>query len=238
MCVIWVAAYYKVGNEYLIPSLPQSVKSLFACFTEKSFWVALGYTFLRTLEAFVLSFVLAALCAVLSTISKIFCAILKPFMVLLRTLPTLAVILLLLIWTNPLKAPVIVTVLVLFPMIYARIATAIGEVDYGLTEMAEVYGVKKRDRLFKIYLPLISPNLFSQAGADVSLGLKIMVSAEVLANTYKSLGGLMQNARQYLDMPRLAALTIAAILIGLITDIALSQLSRITDRWSKKEDAF
>lgn len=103
--------------------------------------------------------------------------------------------------------------------------------------MAQVYNVSKRDRIFKIYLPLISPNILSQTGANISLGLKVMVSAEVLANTFRSLGGLMQNAKLYVDMPRLAALTLIVVLIGILTDVAFSQIVRVTYRWSRKENA-
>ena len=155
----------------------------------------------------------------------------------MRTLPTLAVVLILLIWTNPVIAPVAVTVLILFPMIYAQIIAAAGGVDEGILEMARLYGLKKREKLFKIYMPLISPNILAQTGANVSLGLKIMISSEVLANTYNSLGGMMQTAKLYAEMPRLAALTAVAVAAGLVIDVALSQFERINYKWSKKEGA-
>ena len=60
-----------------------------------------------------------------------------------------------------------------------------------------------------------------------------MISAEVLSNTYKSLGGLMQSARSFLEMPRLAALTVMTIVLGLILEIALSQLKLINAKWQK-----
>ncbi|MDE6868789.1 MAG: ABC transporter permease subunit [Clostridia bacterium] len=235
IALVWIIAYYSVRNDYIIPSLGETVKSFFICLGQKTFWTAVGFTFLRTAVGFVISFVLALACAALSACSKIVAAALKPFMVILRTLPTLAVILILLIWTTPGAAPVIVTVLVLFPMIYSQISAAIGGIDDGLREMADVYRISKRDRLFKIYLPSACPNILSQTGADISLGLKIMISAEVLASTYRSLGNLMQTARLYLDTPRLAALTVAAVVIGFIVEIAFSQFARITYKWSKKE---
>lgn len=231
MWLCWIIIYYSVKNDYIVPSFQDTFAELFKCLKESAFWTAFFMTLLRTVEAFAISFILAAVCAALSACSKIFAEIIKPFMVILRTLPTLAVILLLLIWTNAKVAPVIVTVLVLFPMIYARFNAAIGGVDRGLTEMAEVYGIRKRDRLFKIYLPLVSPNILSQIGADISLGLKLTISAEVLSNTYKSLGGMMQNARAFVEMPRLAALTLVAVLLGLALDLGLSQLKRLTRKW-------
>lgn len=47
----------------------------------------------------------------------------------------------------------------------------------------------------------------------------------------------MQNAKLYVDMPRLAALTLIVVLIGILTDVAFSQIVRVTYRWSRKENA-
>ena len=236
--LVWIIAYYSVRNDYIIPSFSDTIVSFGKCFAEASFWIAFFNTLLRTVIAFAVSFILAAALALGSVLSKTFSAFIKPIMVILRTLPTLAVILLLLVWTNPKIAPVVVTALVLFPMIYSQIIAAVGGIDEGLKEMAEVYRISKRDKLMKMYLPLISPNILSQTGSNFSLGIKIMISAEVLANTYKSLGGLMQTARIYVEMPRLAALTVIAVLFGLIVDLAFSLLERITFKWSKKEERY
>lgn len=236
MWVVWVIAYYSVKNDYIIPSFQSTFASLYRdCIIKASFWRAFCNTLLRTLLAFAISFLTAAVLACLCAFSKKISAFIMPFMVFLRTLPTLAVVLILLIWTNPRIAPVIVTVLVLFPMIQARLQTAICGIDGGLKEMIKVYKVPKSQAVFKIYLPLVMPEALPQIGADISLGLKVMVSAEVLANTFRSLGGMMQEARLYLEMPRLAALTLLTVIFGLIVDIAFSQLSRLTYKWSRKE---
>lgn len=234
MWLVWIIAYYCVRNDYVIPSFRETVVALLRCFGEAEFWRAFFNTFARTLLAFLISFAAAGVLAAISAASKIFACVLKPVMIVLRTLPTLAIILILLIWTTPRIAPVIVTVLVIFPMIYAQMEAAVGGIDGGVKEMLEIYGVRRRERVLKVYLPLISPNILSQTGANVSLGLKIMISAEVLANTAGSLGGLMQTARNFLEMPRLAALTLAAVILGIIVDVAFSQLSRITYKWNRK----
>ncbi len=231
--VCWIIAYYAVGNDYIIPSFQDTFLSLFKCFCEGGFWAAFGLTLLRTLAAFLISFLLAAALAAGSALSKVFKSTVKPFMTALRALPTLAVILIFLIWTSAAVAPVIVTVLLLLPMIYARINAAIDNVDGEILEMARLYGVTRKDRLFKIYLPQISPEIFALTGSDISLGLKVMISAEVLSNTYLSLGGLMQSARSFLEMPRLAALTLVAVLSGLVAEVCFSQLKRINRKWLK-----
>ncbi len=235
MWIVWLIAYYSVKNEYIVPSVSDTFKSFARCFISKNFWVAFGYTVLRTLLAFTFSFVLSVALVAIGVICKRFNYFIKPFMEVLRTLPTLAIILILLFWTSPTVAPTVVTFLVLFPLSYSQLFAAVNGIDTDVIEMAQVYQIAKCQRLFKIYLPLISPNVLSQTGANISLGIKVMISAEVLAGTYKSLGGLMQTARLYVDMPRLAALTIIAILLGLLIDFCFSIIEKFTFKWSKKE---
>ncbi len=238
MILVWVIAYYCIKNDYIIPSFKDTVASMWRdCLISGPFWRAFGNTVLRTLLAFAVSFIIAAALACLGALSKKAAAFIAPFMVFFRTLPTLAVILVLLIWTNPRVAPVIVTALVLFPMIYARLYAALDGIDGGIRQMVKVYKISKRESVFKIYLPLITPEVLPQTGADISLGLKVMISAEVLASTFQSLGGMMQESRLFLEMPRFAALTILAVIAGLVVDIAFSQLARITYKWSRKEGA-
>lgn len=227
----WAIAYAAVENDYIIPSFSDTFVSLVGCFADKFFWAAFWRTVLRTLAAFLISFALAAPLAVLSRFFAPVSAFLKPLVSVLRTLPTLAAALLLIIWTNAQVAPVIVTVLVLFPLIYARFNAAFKGIDGGLFEMAKVFRLSAKKKIFSIYLPLVAPEIIHETGADLSLGLKVTVSAEVLAATYVSLGGLMQSARSFLEMPRLAALTLITVLAGLVIDVAFSCLSRLTDRW-------
>ena len=239
MWIGWIIIYYSVANDYVIPSFQDTFVSIWqGCLVKKAFWTAFGNTFMRTLLAFVISFALATALAVPCALFPKVKAFVMPFMVFLRTLPTLAVVLLLLIWTNPRVAPVIVTILVIFPVIHARLCSAIEGIDVGIRQTVKVYGVNRSAAIFKIYLPLISPTVLSQTGADISLGLKVMISAEVLASTYRSLGGMMQEARLFLEMPRLAALTLLAVFLGLIVDVAFSQLSRLTYKWNRKEEVL
>lgn len=201
------------------------------------FWTALLNTFLRTLLAFAISLIGAGICAVFAHFCKFVKGAMKPVMAVLRTLPTMAVILIILKMTcgNRALSPVIVTVLVLLPLIYTRINASFENLGEDVEDMAKVYRIGFRDRLFKMYLPVALDGTLSSFGADISLGLKVMISAEVLASTSKGLGGMMQLSSVAAETATLAALTLAAVVIGLIVDFAFSQLSRITKKWSAKE---
>lgn len=237
MWIAWVIVYYSVGNPLIVPSFTATAQSFFSLLADGGFWLALANTFARTLLAFVISFAVAMGCTALASLSKCAKAFINPITVVLRTLPTMAVILLILKATqgNRTLSPVIVTVLVLLPMIYSQALAAVGDIDAGLIEMAEAYSLSRRDRLFRIYLPLIAPNILSQTGANLSLGLKVMISAEVLANTAKGLGGMMQQSSIAAEIAELAALTVASVILGLIVDLAFSSFERLTFKWKAKE---
>ena len=86
-------------------------------------------------------------------------------------------------------------------MLYAGILAALSGVDKHLIEVSRVCGTPTHRRVTAIYLPLASPYVLREAGAALSFALKVVVSAEVLANTAKSLGGMMQQARIYAEIP-------------------------------------
>lgn len=235
MLAAWQIAYACIKNDYVLPGIADTFAEFFALFGDGEFWAALGNTVIRTLCAFFISFALAALFAALSALIKPFRAMFACLISVLRTLPTMAVTLMLLIWTSPLVAPAVVTALVLFPMIYSQFAAAIDGVDKNLIEMADVYRLPPSVKLKKIILPAVAPEILSQAGSTFSLGLKVMVSAEVLSYTLSSFGGLMQQARLYSEMPRFAALTLMCILIGLMTELLSLGLRVAFSGWRIKE---
>ena len=58
LVVIWLIAYFAVGNELLVPSLWDSVAAIGKLLVGGAFWRALFGSLLRALYAFFLAFVL------------------------------------------------------------------------------------------------------------------------------------------------------------------------------------
>lgn len=239
MWLMWVAAYYAAGNPLVVPSFSETASSFFKYLADGEFWLAVLNSLLRTFAAFLISFAFALVFAVLSVLSNFAKVFFKPFIVFVRTLPTMAVILIILKITlgNRAVSPVVVTVLVLFPLTYEGLISAFGAYSEELKEMSKVYNISVKDRLFKMYLPLAAPQVLSRTGADISLGLKVMISAEVLASTAKGLGGMMQLQSIAAEVADLAALTLAAVVLGLIIDVIFSCIDKFTFGWRHKEVA-
>ena len=231
--LVWVIAYYIVRNDYVLPSFWETLRETGRLLGEASFWRAFGNTFLRTLWAFLVSLALGVGLAIPAHLVGGVRAFFAPIISALRTVPTMAVVLMLLLWTTPAVAPVIVSALVLFPAAYAAALAALDEVGEEYGELTRAFRVGAGRKIVKMYLPLAAPPLLKQAGSIFSLGLKVVISGEVMASTYRSLGGMMQEAQTFLSMPRLMALTLITVLLGFALEGLCRFVYRLIVRWRR-----
>lgn len=231
--VVWLVARFAVGNELLVPSPWGCLKKAGALLIDGEFWYGFGQTLGRVLVAFAISFLLALVFAVVAYTVPVFGRFCSPVIAAMRTLPTLAAALVILVWCGAANAPVAVAFLSLFPTLYAGISAALSQVDSELIEMSRVYKVPVWRRIFGLYLPSATPYVLRESGAALSFSLKLVVSAEVLANTYKSLGGMMQEAKVVLDVPLLFALVCVAAVTGILLESAAALVSFLVERGVK-----
>ena len=222
----WSVAAIAVGDGLILPSVKETFAALFDLLLSEKFYSALLSTLLRSLIAFSVSFALAFFTAFLSYKYKYAKKFLAPVITIIRTLPTIAVVLLLVVWTNSKVAPVIVTTLVVFPTMHSELSVAFGGIDEDALVMCKVFSVGKKDRFNKVVLPQIAPYLISSVGSGLTLNLKLMVAAEVLASTARSIGYLLNTSKIYFETATMTALVIFTLLIGLIVEGVFSFLSK------------
>ena len=230
--LLWAVAA-KIADKDYLPSVGETLVATVKLFLGTGayesavFYRAFFGTLLRSVIAFFISFALAfilALCAYKSEKAK---RAFKPLIVIIRALPTIAVVLLLVLWTNSRIAPIIVTFLVVFPTLYNNLYAALMGIDKDLNEMCKVFGVSEKKRLKKVVFPQIAPEFITSAGTGLTLNLKLMVAAEVLAQTARSMGYLLNNSNSYFEYPTMLALVLITVITGLIIEWTFSF-------WTKK----
>ena len=236
MTAIWAVACLAAGNGYVVPSISDTFAEMGQVLREQSFYIAYGNTMLRSLEAFVISILAASAFAAASKSIRVVRDVLTPIISVVRAFPTRAVILMLLVWLNPGQAPVAVTVMVLFPMTYTSTLAAFDQLDEGIIRTCRVYRIPVWKRIFQVYLPVSGAYLLSEYGAALSFAVKLMVSAEVLSNTYRSLGGMISQAKVYLDIPRMMALTLLAVATGVLIEAVFELIVRAAFSWRFADD--
>ncbi len=230
LIVLWWAVYLLVGNETLVPAFSACVKQAGRLLVSGGFWQAFLQTAGRAFSAFALAFVFAGIFAVIAYLLPAFSRFFAPIVSALRSLPTLAVLLILLVWWGAGFAPVAVAFLSLFPMLYTGILAALSGIDKQLIEISRVYGAPVWKRVCGVYLPLSAPYILREAGGALAFSLKLVVSAEVLASTAKSLGGMVQEAKVYAEMPTLFALVGVTFVFGLLLELSIGLLAEAVEK--------
>lgn len=229
--VVWIVAYYAVGNDSIMPSFSETLVTFFSLFAKGEFYLALGGTLLRTIISFVVSFVLAFGLALLSYKVWWVKRVLSPIVSIVRVLPTIAVVLLLLVWTNSFIAPIIVAMLVVFPTTYTGVESVLSSIDEKQLEMCKVFGVDEKTVLKKVKIPQILPSTINIAGTALSLTLKLMVAAEVLSYTTDSIGNYLQLAKLYDNTVIMMALVLVTVVIGVVIEMVFSLISKKAGKW-------
>jgi len=218
LLIVWSVVCLIVGNEYLVPDLIQTLKVAMNLLGETSFWRAVLSTITRSLIAFASSFIIGGGFAVLAYVFPRFEKFFSPIISFFRSLPTMAVLLIIMLWSNSSIAPIIVAGLVLTPMCYASVYSSLVRVDKELIEMSVVYRVPMIKRIKRLYLPSALPSVCGYGARNLSFALKLVVSAEIMSNTFQSIGGEMQFSALYDKTPLLFALTLFVFLSGYLLE--------------------
>ncbi|MDY6367474.1 MAG: ABC transporter permease subunit [Clostridia bacterium] len=229
--VFWTVAAVSVNSKFVLPDVPATFSAVFELLGKGSFYVALGGTLLRAVIAFAISFIIAFLLALLTEKYVRIRYAVRPLIAIMRALPTVAVVLLILFWANSKVAPVIVTMTVVLPTVYTNCVEAFSQVDGQTITALKLFKVSKKDILFRVSLPQMTPSLLYAAGAGLSLNLKLMVAAEVLASTAKSLGNLLNYYNYNIMTAYMLAVVLITVVMGLLVEGVFGFLSKKAGKW-------
>lgn len=228
VAIWWIAAAaYK--KEIIFPTPAGALRELGAELRSGLFWRGFFGSLFRSFVGFSFACMAAVVCAYAAKACPPVRYVLSPVVGVLRSVPTMSVILLLVLWASADITPVIVAGLVIFPVLYSGLDAALCAVPAELEETAKLYGGNTAYRFVKVYAPLSAPAFLHVAGGAASLTLKLTVAAEVLAQTRNSLGMLMQQSRIYFQIGRLMALTVAVVAASLAIEFVVYLIRRAVD---------
>lgn len=218
----WCVVSAVYGKETIFPSPAVALERLAQELASAYFWRGFALTLLRSVMGFLCACVLALLCAFAGKAFSPLRSVLAPVVGILRSLPTMSVILFLVIWTSGFLTPVIISGLVIFPVLYSGIDAALCSIPRELEETSRLYAKSSVYKFFRIYLPMSAPPFLKVAGGAASLSLKLTVAAEVLASqTADGIGFMMQQTRIVFDIGKLMALTVAVVVAALALEFAV-----------------
>jgi NitT/TauT family transport system permease protein len=228
--VVWSIVAVVQNDEYVVPTVSSTLQEFFKLFAESNFYLYLGQTVLRSVIAFLLSFLISSVLAYCATKQWWAEKIILTFISITRAFPTIAIAWLLLFWTNNQVAPVVITMLVVLPTSYTHVKSALESVNKNTIDAGKVDGAGCMNIFFRIELAQIMPDVYSVIGSGLALNFKLMVAAEVLSATLSSIGTMLNLSRPF-EVARTLALTVVVLIIGLAVEFIFNKLSKKSGQW-------
>lgn len=223
--LVWFFGSVIVDETIILPTPIDALGKMFSLFVSGVFWINLLGTIGRSLIAFGVSFVLGLGFAILIKFSNVSKPIIKIIISIIRAMPTIAVILLLLLWTNSKVASVVVTMLVVLPTMFSSMQEALNKIDKDIIDMMKIYNISKKDMFLKYILPIIMPSTIRSIGTGLALNIKLIVAAEVIAGTAKSIGNMMSEAKIYFETAELFAIVVFMIILSVVIELVFARIA-------------
>jgi NitT/TauT family transport system permease protein len=214
---------------YILP-LPTEVAS--TLWTDRAeLWNATLVTAFEVLAGFILAVLVSVPVAMLIVSFKWFETIVYPFLVLLQTVPKIALAPLFVVWFGFGIVPkVLVTFLICFFPILLDTMTGLRSSNPDMASMVRSMGGGQWSIFTKVRLPAALPHLFSGLKVAITLAVVGAVVGEFVGAT-EGLGYLLLRANANLDTPLLFAAIVILTVLGLIVYYAVSLIERLSIPW-------
>ncbi|WP_251182448.1 ABC transporter permease [Anaerocaecibacter muris] len=227
---VWAIAAAAVGSEFVLPEISTTLSALRVALKSADFWSGLFGTVLRSVIGYFISLGLFFIAFFLSTAFYSFARIVEPIISALRSLPAVAVTLILTLAVGAHGTPVVLGVLVIFPILYSSAKARTATVPAELVEVCRICGAGKIKTFTSLWLPCLAGALPESLATAFSYNIKAVIGAEILAQTAESLGMLMKLAQIYLEPALLIAYVIAAVAVAVLCECVIRGALKIVLR--------
>lgn len=211
---MWQLAAVLVNNRLLLVGPVQVAIRLCALVRQGAFWAAVGFTFSRITLGFLLAFCLGLALAALAARFPLAETLIHPYMTAVKTVPVASFIVIALLWLSGRRLSIFISFLMVLPVLYANLLQGIRAADGKLLEMARVFRTGSVNRVRCIYLPALAPYCLSACRSALGLCWKAGVAAEVIGVCSGSIGGMLYDAKVYLEIGDLFAWTLVIVALS------------------------
>lgn len=218
---LWSFISKKINSEIIFPNIKSIINKLLEIVSEKSFYKDLLSSMIRVLITFALSFLAAFIFGIISGIFNGFRYILMPMINFIRTIPTIPLILVAVIWFDNNTVPIFVSMLVIFPILYDSVCNGIINVDKNLIDMSLSYNVSLKTQIINLYIPSIKPYILTGVSQSMGITWKSILAAEILAMPSLGIGTKLYESHLYLDTIGLFAYCLIAVIFNGIFEIII-----------------
>ena len=227
--IVFIAGWEILANigviDSFIASSPSRIWNTFINLSSSDLMMHVGVTCLETLIGFTLGTILGIAIAIVWW-SKFLSKVLEPFLVILNSLPKVALGPVIIIWVGA-GMPAIITMALLISLIVTvmEILNGFLETDKEKIKMAQTFNANKSQTLTKIIIPANIPTFFNSLKVNIGLSLVGVITGEFLVSK-AGLGYLIVYGGQVFQLD----LVMTGVIILAIVAAIMYQAVVITER--------
>ncbi|WP_312906770.1 ABC transporter permease [Tissierella praeacuta] len=222
--IIWILLSKFIDNEIIFPTIKSTFVNFIQIIKNPNFITIISYSILRSLIGFIISLFLAIIIGIFSSISKTIYYLMIPIINFLSSVPTMAIIILAIIWLDNELVPIFVGFIMVFPILYETVLKGILNIDKDIIAMAQIYKVDKLTIIKDIYIPSIFINLSNVSSSTLGINLKMVIAGEVLSQPKYAIGSNLQLQKMYLNTSGIFAWIIIILFIAKVFEYILERV--------------
>lgn len=231
--IIWECIAIFINNDIYLPRVECIFKEVINLVKDKNFYMYVSSSFMRTIISYLCALILSIFLGILTSVYPFFRYLITPVNLFIKTIPTLVLVVLALVWFDKDKAPFVVGFAIIFPILYEGIQNSLCKIDGNIMEMSSVYEVSSFDKFMKIYIPTMKFYLMSIFVSTFSLAFKVVIAGEVHGQPKYGMGSQIQIEKVNFNTSGIFAWIILIVLISLIFELINSILRKRVYRWKR-----
>ncbi|MBO5776749.1 MAG: ABC transporter permease [Clostridia bacterium] len=231
---LWeLSAFLEWSDPFITSSPSRIVKSVVNLYESGDLFRHLGATLYETVLSFLLSTIIGVLIAIVLWWSGFIKEVTEPYLIVLNSLPKVALGPLIIIWVGAGRTAII-TMALLICVIITIISALTGfiSVDKEKLDLLKAMGANKFQILYKLILPANIPNILSILKINVGLSWVGTIMGEYLVSR-EGIGYLLVYGGQVFKLDLVMASTILLCLLATLMYLAVALIEKLIKKFYK-----
>lgn len=218
------------GDRLVFPGVPEILKAFVRLIGTPATYRLILTSVKHLIQAVLAASVIGIFVGIVEGCSDFARSLLKPVMILLRSIPMIVMVVIIMVLTKYTRVPVIASTLFLIPFISEAVCEGYRSLDPNLIDVYRLNGPFSFYVLTHVHLPLMTGYLKQAYISAVGMGLKLVVSTEYLVQTRDSLGKAVHNSSYFNEYEDIYAYALIMIVLVLLVSAIPSLTARLFQR--------
>ncbi|WP_252243007.1 MULTISPECIES: ABC transporter permease subunit [unclassified Clostridium] len=234
--IVWQVLAVIINNDIYLPNIQQVITEMIKIISKNDFNLIFISSVYRSVLCYILAIILAIILGVLTFMYPFFEFLLAPINSFAKTIPTMVLVVLVLVWFNKDKAPFIVGFAITFPILYEGIVGSLNSIDKKIIDMMDIYEISLIEKIKKIYAPIIKFHLASIVVSTFSLAFKVVIAGEVHGQPRYGIGSAIQLEKVNFNTSGIFAWIVLIAILSLAFEFINNLFKTRIYRWKKNEN--